>query len=469
MEDENHSFELWGKEKTYLTEQKQLHPELFEHKLVENAETLLNIGIRLPYPTLPLGYVKFHPLDFVVEEIQNDLSVSSVEYAPLNQVSDLEKKQFVHANFVKLDMSTFEAVKHLARSLKVSEDKIGIAGLKDGEALTSQRFCIGSSKLDRVLDYKDENPFIKDVTLSDKLIKKGHLWGNRFTIFLRTQTEISKELLEHKLGELSRNGFWNFYWTQRFGKRLLNHKFGLLLIQGKQERAIRTFLCDSGSYEIPFIKNLRIEANKHFENWEKMYALFQPMPYTFNYELIILKYLIEFRRDYVGALREIEELTRMWIYAYTSYLSNKILSSYAESNNEIPERLPLALSDKQEDKVLYEQLLKKDKVDQDFEKNLKRLDFIKFASRFIPTRIKPRIHSYKILPEGVAINFDLSKGSYATTFLGHIFTLEESLPVPNWVQEKIYDLKAELGIGSLKETIAKLERFMVNKKNKIVL
>ena len=80
MHNQKELIDLFNKEQEFLKEQEQKNLQLFE-KLpqVESSETLTKAGITFPFPDLPLGYLKYHPLDFIVEEIQTDKSVSSVD------------------------------------------------------------------------------------------------------------------------------------------------------------------------------------------------------------------------------------------------------------------------------------------------------------------------------------------------------------------------------------------------------
>lgn len=469
MFNEKEIFGLWQKEHEYLKQQEQLHPEVFVRPLhIESSDILSRIGIIMPKSNLPLGFLKHHPLDFIVEEVQQDGSLHTVEFEEKNSIQG-EPKPFITADLVKIGISTLEGVKELCRNLRLRESQIGIAGIKDGDALTSQKISISGTKPDKLLNYPVTNHFIKNLAYADRLIKKGWLNGNRFTILLRTEKEIDSLYIQEQLAYLEQNGFWNFYWLQRFGRNILNHWYGLLLIKGKQERAVRSFFCDSGPYELPLIQKIRAEANQQFENWEVMTKLFQPLPYTFYYELVMLNFLKEFRHDYVGALRVIPEMTQMWIYAYTSFLTNKILSAYVLTGDEPPAEIPLALSRDADDMRPYQKFLEADGVSKDFYQQLSRLDFIKFAHRTIPPKIKPKINGFKVVPEGVVLDFELGKGAYATTFLSHIFTLVEALPVPAWVQTKEYDLKELLGTGSLANTMQHFGKYAVTKSEKLTL
>lgn len=469
MSEEKAIFGLWEKEHAYLKQQEQRHPELFvQPPHIETSEILSRVGIVMPKSDLPLAFLKHHPLDFVVEEVSMDGSLHTVEFEETKSIKGAATP-YINADLVKIGISTLKAVEELSRNLRLKKTQIGIAGIKDDEALTSQKISLSGVKAERLLAYPVTNHFLKNLSYTDQLLKKGRLNGNRFTILLRTEKQLDENYIKQQLGQISENGFWNFFWLQRFGARILNHWFGLLLIKGKQEKAVRAFLCDSGPYDLPFIKQLRNQANEEFENWEKMIELFEHLPLTFYYELVMLNFLKEFRHDYVGALRSIPEITQICIYAYTSFLTNKILSSFVLTGQEPPSEIPLALSHEPADMKPYEQFLEADKVAVDFYRELSRLEFIKFAHRTIPSKVKPKIYGYKTVPEGLVIDFELGKGSYATTFLSHLFTLVEALPVPDWVQTKEYDLKELLGSGSLQQTMEKFGKYAVTKSEKFTL
>ena len=108
-------------------------------------------------------------------------------------------------------------------------------------------------------------------------------------------------------------------------------------------------------------------------------------------------------------------------------------------------------------------MLQADGVKEDFIKNIEPFSHVKIARRTEETKIPAKVLKFKVVPEGLIINFELNKGSYATTFLGHLFTLSEEIPVPKWVKTKEYDLKAELETGSLAQIKTALGKFSIDK------
>jgi tRNA pseudouridine13 synthase len=88
--------------------------------------------MHLPYLTADLpgigGQLKAEPEDFFVEEIPL--------YLPSGE------GQHVYVEIEKRDLSTFAAIKMIARALNISPGRIGYAGLKDARAITRQTLSI---------------------------------------------------------------------------------------------------------------------------------------------------------------------------------------------------------------------------------------------------------------------------------------------------------------------------------------
>lgn len=69
----------------------------------------------------------------------------------------------------------------------------------------------------------------------------------------------------------------------------------------------------------------------------------------------------------------------------------------------------------------------------------------------------------KVVENAVVLGFDLPTGSYATTFLSHMFVLNRGLPVPEWVCDNTVDSQKVLGKGSLENIDKKFGQFMVSR------
>lgn len=448
-----------SKEEETLKDYKKNKPELFVIPSIPEKEFLTRIGITFSFPPRPQGYIRFYPQDFVVEEISQTGVISEIQLRE-NKISPSFPFN-LGCNLIKVGISTLDALNILAETLQIKIRRITYAGLKDTDALTSQKIIIldvGSELFERIKRLSLSNLFLTNFSIEKEYLSPGRLLGNRFFIFIRTGEKLDAESLLTNLERIKKEGVLNFYFSQRFGEpRFINHILGKLILQGKYKEAIFNFLVNSGLSEIPLIKKRREEAKNYFGNWQEMEKIFLEFPFTFRNEISLLSYLKENPDDFLGALVFMKDMTQIFTFSYSSYLFNKILS-LSQKGLELPEEIPLLLSDNWRDWKVYESWLLEDET-QDFQKNLKPfLKFLKLQRRFVKSKVFPEKILFKIMPEGTALSFALGKGSYATTFLSNLFEIKESLPIPEWVNEKEYDLKKELGIGSL-ESVKKLKSF----------
>jgi tRNA pseudouridine13 synthase len=464
--EEEFLFDLFKKEREVFEEYKKINPQLFISPKISEKEILSSIGIELDFPPRPKGYLRLYPQDFIVEEVSIDGEISEIEprenKEPLPQFSPFT----IYADLVKVGISTSQAIFSLAKSLNIKPDKIGYGGFKDINAITSQRVSFPRADfqiLENIKKVSFPNFFLTNFSFGKGTISPGKIFGNRFTIFVRTKEKLKEELIAKKIDEIKEKGFLNFYGPQRFGTpRLLSHHFGKLILQGKYKEAVLDFLFRPGLKGLPLINNWREEGKKLSPNWEKVEEHFKRFPYTFREELRLLSYLKNQPSDWVGALIFLKDQTTLWVYAYASYVFNLLIS--LEKEIKLPEKIPLLLSDKKEDWEIYKFWLEKDGI-KNFLKTLKPFRFIVLKRRLVKRRIFSQQIRFKILPEGLILSFILEKGAYATTFLMNLFEIETGEPIPEWVKTKEYDIKKELGIGSIekvKEILGK-EIFQIQK------
>ena len=127
----------------------------------------------LPYLTADLpgvsGRLKETPEDFLVEEIP--------AYEPSGEGEHL----FLWIE--KRDVAADQLVRHLARSLEVSRDDIGVAGLKDKRGVTRQFVSVPARAADRLEAANAEEVHVLSATRHTNKLRTGHLKGNRFSRF----------------------------------------------------------------------------------------------------------------------------------------------------------------------------------------------------------------------------------------------------------------------------------------------
>jgi tRNA pseudouridine13 synthase len=177
--------------------------------------------------TKPEGVIKSSPADFVVDEVP--------AYLPSGEGAHL----YIH--FKKTNLTTDEAVKAIARALNVERRDIGVAGLKDKIAVTTQWISVPVPVNDRriddvvsagleglagieVLEHKRHN----------NKLKTGHLKGNRFTIIVRDIDPARLSEAQAAIERIAKEGVPNAFGAQRFGRDGDNYERAMAWLTGRE-------------------------------------------------------------------------------------------------------------------------------------------------------------------------------------------------------------------------------------------
>ena len=267
-----------------------------------------------------VGTIKNSPEDFIVEEIASDGTIFE-----LNKKIEKNTKdgKFVHFVLQKKDWSTADAIKIIAKNLRISISRLNFAGTKDKIATTTQLVsCFGIDK------EKIENLNIKDIRINgtwyeNEKLNLGDLVGNRFRIKVENTKSNSEQTVKRIFEEL--NGrIPNYFGEQRFGTTRKNtHIVGEKIIRNRLKDAMMTFLCDSEGEEHEESKLARKEllATKDFEQALKIF------PKHLRLERSAIAHLAEHENDFAGAFRKLpRNILLLFIHAFQSYMFNILLS-----------------------------------------------------------------------------------------------------------------------------------------------
>ena len=358
---------LKEKELKFLVEERKKHPDLFKQKtFLDDAEFLKNFGFFLEQKgVLPSGYLKLWPQDFIVEEVPKNERIQTVDLESfLNQKKNVVKSgPTIYATLVKCGLSTLEAIEEINSFLELSKNKIQFSGIKDKDALTGQLISFRETTIEKLRQIESPYLFLKNVYSGKGAIEIGGLRGNQFIILVRTDDSFREKSFLENLEKIEKEGFYNFFYLQRFGSpRLINFYWGFLILKGEYQKAILSFLSSAGQREIPYFKKLRETIKENSGNWEKIEKILEPFPLIFQNEAKVIKYLKEKPRDFIGALNQIPEQVQLWVFAYASLLFNRKLSSFLEKEAEPPEKMPLILSKDKNDWLEYFDFLKEDGI-----------------------------------------------------------------------------------------------------------
>jgi len=287
-------------------------------------------GITVYATTLPGtgGTIRQVPEDFIVDELTNREEQNTGKHL----ICTLEKKNW----------DTHHLVRDISRILHISQQRIGWAGTKDKNAITTQKisiYNIDEPELERIR--------LRDVTLtavgrSNKKVSLGDLWGNRFKIIVRQIAQPVAEV-DTMVGLTTSQikvtgGVPNFFGIQRFGiQRPITHIVGRKLVEGDIKEAALEYI----ARPYPGESEDAQQARQYVLDTLDFKGGLGKYPLRLRYERAMMSRLVEKPGDYAGAFNALSpNLRKMFVHAYQSYLFNLILSRRLERGLPINEALP---------------------------------------------------------------------------------------------------------------------------------
>ena len=174
--------------------------------------------------------IKTVPEDFIVEEL------------PLYEPSGIGIHTFFSIR--KKNVSTFEAIRRIAKAVGVNTRYIGYAGLKDKNAVTTQVLSLEGVSPAQILALELPAVEVLWAKPHPHKLRVGHLRGNRFKITLREMESCSRLFAQKVLPRLAEEGVPNRFGPQRFGQNNDSHLIGKALVQGEWETALSYLLAD---------------------------------------------------------------------------------------------------------------------------------------------------------------------------------------------------------------------------------
>jgi tRNA pseudouridine13 synthase len=277
----------------------------------ERADSQLNGGLVGRYLTEGLsgigGTLKKQVEDFAVEELPL--------YAPAGE------GEHTFFEIRKVGISTFQAVRQIAKALGMPPNRISYAGLKDAQAITCQVLSVHSVPPDAVTALDLPNIRVMWAERNRTKLKIGHLRGNRFTIRVRGVDESALATSQAILDVLARRGVPNYYGPQRFGQRGDSARLGQAVVRKDVEGFVRGFLGGPHPNESEQVQAAR--ARFDAGEWQEAVSLF---PGNMVDERRALHTLIRTEGDYERAYVGVPKRLRMFLLsAYQSALFNRVL------------------------------------------------------------------------------------------------------------------------------------------------
>ncbi len=374
------------------------------------------------------GVLKLAPEDFVVEEIDRDHNVVSVdgEYSYEDGCGD-----FLHLVMRKRNVDTISAVGRICSKLGILEKRMSYAGVKDKAAVSAQRISIYKLPFERVCSLKMRDIELFPVGRGSK-VYRGDLEGNRFTVCVRNVRMSPDELADYvnRTVERRQGVFANFFGEQRFGGvRPVTCPVGLELIRGDISGAVEMYICrvfPGESHDISEVRKIAVSDKR------KALGLF---PGSYAYERMMIEHLLACEGDYYGAFMRLPfGLQKMFVSAVQSYVFNEVLrmmigDGAVDADMEIPivgylygKRILEGAADR-----YVERVLRRERIEPEM---FRLKDVSKLSSEGGYRRAFEKFYDFEVVSvdnddkfdgSKVVLRFSLPKGCYATVFLSEFF------------------------------------------------
>ena len=183
------------------------------------------------------GHIRARPEDFQVEEIP--------AYA-----ADGQTNAHALVPLRKRDCTTQDAARWIADHLGISRTDIGIAGLKDRNAVTAQWISVPWSKVPALPSFHHPQVQLGTPLPHGNKLRRGHLRGNRFDIVVRgchLDVDVAATRVADKLTYLrAHGGMANRFGEQRFARDGGNVAKGLAALGGRRRPRRGDFLISVG-------------------------------------------------------------------------------------------------------------------------------------------------------------------------------------------------------------------------------
>lgn len=267
----------------------------------------------------------------------------------IKKIAKDQKGRFTIAQITLTNWETNRFVNRLAKTLKMSRDRIWFAGTKDKRAITKQLFII-DSKLQKVQQVEIPDAEIEILGRTHQKLNFGNHRGNIFTIVIRGCAHIdgspmSKEdalgeiaSIKEKMADLIGEGrFPNWIGPQRFGSnRPVTSAVGRCVIEGRWRDAVETYLGMEGLGESEEVEAFR----KFYREGGSPEDALEICPRNLGYEASMLKHLINNPEDWVGAFKALpRNLQLMTVHAIQSEAFNRYMLRRFEQK--IPLNIPI--------------------------------------------------------------------------------------------------------------------------------
>jgi len=155
---------------------------------------------------------KQEKLDFKFYQNVDDFIVTE---QPINFTN---KGNFIILKVKKVNLGTWDLIEKLATGLRIYDNEIGYAGLKDKNATTTQYLSIPRKYAKDIKKFKHNKIEILETFLHKTKLNIGDLKGNAFEINLHEVEEKDLFEIQKRIKQICKIGLPNYFGYQRFGR-----------------------------------------------------------------------------------------------------------------------------------------------------------------------------------------------------------------------------------------------------------
>lgn len=147
--------------------------------------------------------------------------------------------EHLYLSVTKRGLSTHQMVSWLSSRLGVKAKGIGVAGLKDARAVTTQMVSVHGANPDRIVQLRPDEQVLAITVLGRhrNRLRTGHHAGNVFRLVVREVRSSAAESVPAVLEQLTRRGLPNYFGPQRQGRKGQNYALGAALLTDAARRA----------------------------------------------------------------------------------------------------------------------------------------------------------------------------------------------------------------------------------------
>ena len=259
-------------------------------------------------------------------------------------------------------------------------------------------------------------------------------------------------------------GFPNYFGLQRFGtQRPLSHLMGKFLLKKQWQQAVQLYLLTSSALEKTSIQQARYQL----ELTEDYQQFIDQIPPYYQYERMLAFSLLKQPSNYIKAINKLpKKILSLFVGSYQSYIFNQLLTHYLiqtigqdQPHLIIPDKLPIIGSETQltdystDTQYIIQSIMEQDGISQ---QNFQgKVSWLKQKGHTRRALVKPLLLnntqlSYTIHKHGIALEFGLPKGCYATILLREFLKHHaEVLPVTAQQDQDIKNMDKKHSINTI--------------------